>query len=91
MTGDNVTGFNRRATDQHRSRFDRMMDWKGWRVLGALAAAILAGSVLFAAVTLAQHTQALNTQNGYLHCIKQDFNQTLNEAFYHQPLHPAHC
>lgn len=79
--------FGRRATD-NMSRFDRIMDWKGWRPLGALAAAILSGAILFGTFTLAQHTTALNTQNGYLHCIKRDFNQALNEAYHHEHVKP---
>lgn len=64
-----------------KSWVDRIFDWPGWRVLGSLAACLIIAVVLYVGWTVHQHNNQLN-------CIKQGFDQVLNEALNHAPLTP---
>lgn len=60
---------------------DRIADWHGWRLLGALAVTLVIVVNLYVGWTVHQHNSQLN-------CIKQGFNQVLNEALNHSTLKP---
>lgn len=74
-----------------RVRIERIMQWWAWRPLGSIVVTVLAFAILYAAFTLHQHNALLDTQNGYLSCIKLQFHQALGEAFRHQRIEPPPC
>lgn len=53
------------------------VDWPGWRLLGALAVFTLVVVIFYSGYTLHQHNADLN-------CMKQGFDQVLNELLHNQ-------
>lgn len=60
---------------------DRASQWGGWRPLGALAVVIVVGVVFYIGITVHQH-------NSDLTCMKQGFDQVLNELLNHMRIQP---
>lgn len=68
---------------------ERVSQWPGWRLLGALAVAFVVGVVFYIGVTVRDHNSDLtqvadqNTQlKAQVTCMKQGFDQVLNELLH---------
>jgi hypothetical protein len=71
-----------------RTGFDKIVEWKGWRALGALTVTLVIAVNLYVGFVVHEHNNVLNDQSGQISCMRHDFDQVLNELLNNAKITP---